>query len=75
MKSPKYVRRGVKSFLFAYVTERRQMKVNFNFDELENLDMTDFTVVSSNDLFEVDAKAIMGTSCTTCTCCSSCCSV
>ena len=32
------------------------MKVNFDFnlDELENLDMADFTVVSSNDLSEAD---------------------
>ena len=53
------------------------MKVNFDFnlDELENLDMADFTVISSNDLSEADEKAIMGASCTTCTCCCSCCSV
>ena len=34
------------------------MNFDFNLDELENLDMADFTVVSSNDLSEADEKAI-----------------
>ena len=51
------------------------MNFDFNLDDIKNIDLKDFEVISSNDLSEADEKAIMGASCTTCTCCCSCCSV
>ena len=51
------------------------MNFNFDLEELENVNMADFTVISSNDLSEADGKAIMGASCTTCVCTCSCCSI
>ncbi len=51
------------------------MNFDISLEELNEVNMSDFTVISSEDLSEADEKAIMGASCTTCTCCCSCCSV
>ena len=53
----------------------KKMNFDISLEELNEVNMSDFTVISSEDLSEADEKAIMGASCTTCTCCCSCCSV
>lgn len=71
-------RRKTLGIIFSAKLEEKgdgKMNFDFNLEELENVNMEDFTVISSEELSEADEKAIMGASCTTCTCCCSCCSI
>lgn len=49
--------------------------INLLDETIENLDVSEFEVLSNDVLSEANEKTVIGASCTTCVCtCSSCCS-